>query len=191
MAGGVCSCGHVWHRHRAWPGGVCKDCGCGVSDPDAARPPSADDLLVRAAERARGVRDATVEELVAELERRGAPATSSQEAWKAGWEAAMAAWGVSRGTSGREGGTTEDGGLVAKLLSVGPLEMTGVAREATVIPTRACVALGGRRSTVCGKAVDGDAEGDLCPVHQEEATAIGRDLVSLLTRLRWSRDDRR
>lgn len=68
-------------------------------------------------------------------------------------------------------------------------ELVGVSRETSgdVVPTRACVALGGRRSTVCGKAVDDDAEGDLCPMHQEEATAIGRDLVALLTRLRWSR----
>lgn len=202
--------------HRS-VGGVCladgEDWPCsavgGVSDPDGGRPPSAEPSLwydELAAEMFEGLRRVSLSvdphdlgrAFTEVLHRRGvtvcdesAPAVSSQEAWNAGWDAAMAAWGVSRGTSGREGGTTEDEGLVAKLLSVGPLEMTGVAREATVTPIRACVALGGRRSTVCGKPVDDGAEGDLCPVHQEEATAIGRDLVSLLTRLRWSRDDRR
>lgn len=168
--GDVCGCGHAWHRHRSWPGGVCKDCGCGVSDPDAARPPSADgDGLVAAAEGLLGlIRGAGGGQVPGPM----------REAIERLEAAVVAAQGVSRGTSP----------LGGEVLASGPFEVSDEAREALVVPTRACVALGGRRSSVCGRAVDDDAEGDLCPMHQQEATAIGRDVVSLLTRLRWSRE---
>lgn len=158
--------------NAGWAAGV--DAQAGLER--AGRPPSADgDGLAAAAEGLLGlIRDAGVGQVPG-------PMREALERLEAAVvERLEAAQGVSRETSP----------LGAEVLASGPLEMSDEPREAVVVPTRACVALGGQRSTVCGRAVDDDAEGDLCPMHQEEATAIGRDLVKLLTRLRWVHEER-
>lgn len=81
-----------------------------------------------------------------------------------GIEAALAPGGVPRGTPVRE-----DAGF-------------STGDEAP----RVCVAVrGGRwRNELCGDPVEPDAEGDLCPRHQNDATAIGRQVIGLLRTIR-------
>lgn len=51
---------------------------------------------------------------------------------------------------------------------------------------RRCVAIHGRDHGTCGAPVEPDAEGDLCPRHQDDAADIGRALIGLLRTIRYS-----
>lgn len=138
-----------------------------------------------------GLGAATFEELVVEFTRRTGYrpmlvddlAGVLDEAPLEHLEEAVRRRSVPRGTSVRGGGTDFSTGDEGS----GWPEADAIAEElGAVAPTRACVALGGSRSTVCGKAVDDGAEGDLCPAHQDEARAIGLLVTELLTRIRWA-----
>lgn len=60
-----------------------------------------------------------------------------------------------------------------------------------VVSGRTCVSPRHRRgagqSQTCDRPVDETREGDLCPEHQDEATAVGRDLIALLETIRYGR----